>query len=134
LKDFRKDLKGLYQERNELVPGKERVPRRKRNSKKGNERTQRQEKIVQRRKKEFKHGTRISKNPHYCRRWNWLHPQPPPPPQPLLTTKKDERLKDKGDPTRTTGMNEMITGIPNKIQNNPCYGSSFIYFSSFFTM
>jgi hypothetical protein len=39
LKDVRKDVKGLYQERNELVPGKERITRRKRNSKKGNERT-----------------------------------------------------------------------------------------------
>ncbi len=87
----------------------------------GNERTQRQEEIVQRRKKEFKHGTRISKNPHYRRCRNWLHPQPPTPPLP--TTQTEERLKDKGDPARTKGMNEMIIGIPNKIQNNTYYGA-----------
>jgi hypothetical protein len=87
-------------------------------------------KLFMRRKKEFKHGTRISKNPHYCGCWNWLHLQPPPP---LPITQTEERLNDKGDPARTKGMNEIITGIPNKIQNNPYYGArTSVYLFIFF--
>jgi hypothetical protein len=56
-----------------------------------------------------------------------------PPPPPLPTTQTEERLKDKGDPTRTKGMNEMITEIPNKIQNNPYYGArTSVYLFIFF--
>jgi hypothetical protein len=114
-----------------MVPGEERVPRRKIHSKKGNERTQREEEIVQMRKKEFKHGTRIYKSPHYCRCWNWLHLQPTPP---LPTTQTEERLKDKGDPTRTKRMNEMITGTRSRttLIMGPEHLYIYLYFSSFF--
>jgi hypothetical protein len=69
-----------FQERKGFQGGKE--------SKKGNERTQ--EEIVQRRKTEFKHRTRISKNPHYCKALD-LAPPPTPPPPPASTNHTDRR-------------------------------------------